>query len=253
MFNLYVDESITYINPQNTFFIMAGIIINEKDYPKVESMLNSLKQKLWNNTNVILHEKDVTFVSQRKNHSKLNEVSPDYHIFTNQKNINALYNGLSGIFKNNNISVIGVCLNRSQLDINYNAKHMNYDFAISIQLLVEIYCQFLIKHKSTGNIIYEALNETENIKIQQRLYELKALGSLFYNSHSFQEHIKKINFVKKRENNCGLQLADFTPNCLGRTVTGAKPKNKDFKKNLLKCLYDGSINNRDRFGLKILP
>lgn len=99
MFNLYVDESITYINPQNTFFIMAGIIINEKDYPKVESMLNSLKQKLWNNTNVILHEKDVTFVSQRKNHSKLNEVSPDYHIFTNQKNINALYNGLSGIFK----------------------------------------------------------------------------------------------------------------------------------------------------------
>mgnify|MGYP000066915339 CR=1 FL=1 len=253
MYNLFVDESTTYIDPKEQFFVMAGVIIEENNYSNIENMLNTLKLNLWNNTNIVLHEKDVSFVTKRKNYSKLNDVPKEYHIFKKNENINKLYNGLSKIFKDNNIKVIGVCLNKAELDRNYSTYHMNSDFTIAIQLLIEIYCQFLIKYNTTGNIIYESLEEKENIKIQQRLYELKALGTLFYKSHSIQRHIKKIEFIKKTDNNCGLQLADFTPNCLGRSVIGAEPKNKEFKKNLLKCLYDGSINNNNRFGLKILP
>lgn len=105
-------------------------------------------------------------------------------------------------------------------------------------------------NRTTGAICYEAMQPEQNAKIQQRIYELKALGTMYYSSGTIQNYLRDINFVPKSENMAGLQLADFVPNTLGRYAAMMKPKNREFSRSVRDKLYDG--NGDKRFGFKIL-
>lgn len=105
-------------------------------------------------------------------------------------------------------------------------------------------------NKAVGAICYEAMQPEQNAKIQQRIYELKAFGTMYYSPRTIQSYLGNIHFISKSENVAGLQLADFVPNTLGRYAAMMKPKNRDFAKNVRGKLYDG--NGDHRFGFKIL-
>lgn len=255
-YTLYIDESETFNNSGKKFFVMSGVSIRKTNYPVIRSEVEELKRKVWDNItgceNYILHEKDISFANFPLNSSKLSAVASCYHIFTDTKKVQLLYNELSKLFKKSDLYIIGVCLDKSALFARYGEKNLNNQLTIAIQLLVEHYCRFLIMNKSTGDICYEAMQPEQNTKIQQRLYELKALGSMYYSPKTIQDYIREIHFVKKSENMIGLQLADFVPNTLGRYVAGMKPKNKNFAKIVRKKLYDGSQDKTYRFGFKVL-
>ncbi|MDE6738051.1 MAG: DUF3800 domain-containing protein [Lachnospiraceae bacterium] len=255
-YTLYIDESETFNNSGKKYFVMSGVSIRKTNYPVIRSEVEELKRKVWDNItgceNYILHEKDISFANFPLNSSKLSAVASCYHIFTDTKKVQLLYNELSKLFKKSDLYIIGVCLDKSALFARYGEKYLNNQLTIAIQLLVEHYCRFLIMNKSTGDICYEAMQPEQNTKIQQRLYELKALGSMYYSPKTIQDYIREIHFVKKSENMIGLQLADFVPNTLGRYVAGMKPKNKNFAKIVRKKLYDGSQDKTYRFGFKVL-
>lgn len=91
------------------------------------------------------------------------------------------------------------------------------------------------------------------MKIQQRIYELKALGTLYYSPKTIQDHLRDIHFEPRTNNLAGLQLADFVPNTLGRYAAMMKPKNRDFAKNVRSKLYDGGeADGKYKFGFKVL-
>lgn len=163
-----------------------------------------------------------------------------------------LYNGLSEIFKSTKIATIGVCLNRNRLNHNYGDKNLNHNLSIAIQILVENYCNYLYSHNTTGNICYEFMQPGQNRQIQQRIYDLKALGSLYYSPNAIQSVIQEIDFQFKKSNICGLQLADFVPNTLGRSTANKKAKHNDFAKNVRRKLYCGNGNEPQKYGYKIL-
>ncbi len=255
-YTLYIDESETFNSAGDKYFVMSGVIIKDSNYSDIENVLNKAKQIVWENIpgceRYILHEKDISFASNRLNSRKLSMIPTCYHIFQDKHKVVQLYNELSKIFKNMDISVLGVCLAKRVLYSCHGESKLNNQFTIAIQLLIEHYCQFLIKNKAVGNICYEAMQPEQNDKIQQRIYELKALGTLYYSSKTIQDHIKQINFVPKTDNLAGLQLADFVPNTLGRYAASMKPKNKDFAKNVRAKLYDGDAKEKYKFGFKIL-
>lgn len=255
-YTLYIDESETKDQDDNRYFVMSGVIIKNDNYSNIENALNKIKQKVWDNKlgceEYILHEKDISFASYRLNSRKLNRIQECYHIFQDRKKVVLLYNELSKLFKNNEILTIGVCLDKTVLHSCYGEDKINNQFTIAIQLLIEHYCQFLIKNNGIGDICYEAMQPEQNTKIQQRIYELKALGTLYYSPKTIQNYLRKICFVPKTENLAGLQLADFVPNTLGRYAASMKPKNKDFAKNVRATLYDGEIEEKYKFGLKVL-
>lgn len=255
-YTLYIDESETFNSSGKKYFVMSGVIIRETNYPAIQSEMEALKRKVWNNTagceNYILHEKDVSFANFPLNSSKLSAVASCYHIFMDTKKVQLLYNELSKLFKKSDLYTIGVCLDKSVLFARYGEKNLNNQLTIAIQLLIEHYCQFLIMNHAAGDICYEAMQPEQNTKIQQRLYELKALGSMYYSPKTIQDCIREIHFVKKSENMIGLQLADFVPNTLGRYVAGMKPQNKNFAKIVRKKLYDGCQDKTYRFGFKVL-
>lgn len=254
-YTLYVDESTIGTNG-NSFFCMGGVIINKKDYDSIEDSVNKLKLKIWDKISgcesFILHEKDISFASNPLNSSHLDEIGECYRIFTNKNKVTQLYNGLSQIIKNNNIVTIGVCLNRNKLNCNYGSRNMNHNLSIAIQILIENYCNFLYSNNSTGSICYEFMQPGQNMQIQQRIYDLKALGSLYYSPNAIQSAVHEINFQLKSSNVCGLQLADFVPNTLGRSTANKKAKHVDFAKNVRKKLYKGNNSEPQKYGYKIL-
>ena len=255
-YTLYMDESETFNSNGDKYFVMSGVIIKNSNYPNIEKELNKVKRIVWNNAagceQYILHEKDISFASKQTNSRKLNTIPTCYHIFRSKKKVVLLYNELSKLFKNTDIVTMGVCLDKSALYSCYGKDKLNNQLTIAIQLLIEHYCQFLIKKGTTGDICYEAMQPEQNTKIQQRIYELKALGTLYYAPKTIQDHLKQIQFVAKTDNLAGLQLADFVPNTLGRYQAGKKPKNKDFAKNVRRKLYDGGMNDKYKFGFKVL-
>ena len=256
-YTLYMDESETSNSAGNKYFVMSGVIIRKSNYASIENNLNAIKQLIWNNAQgceqYILHEKDISYANNRINRHHLNAIPACYHIFQYNKNVVLLYNELSKLFKNSDIVTIGVCLDKSVLHSCYGEDNLNNQLTIAIQLLIEHYCQFLIKNNATGDICYEAMQPEQNMKIQQRIYELKALGTLYYSPKTIQDHLKDIHFEPKTNNLAGLQLADFVPNTLGRYAAMMKPKNRDFAKNVRSKLYDGGeTDGKYKFGFKVL-
>ena len=197
-----------------------------------------------------MHEKDVNFANFRLNSKRLSDVQACYHIFRDKRKVLLLYNELSKLFKDAPLYTIGVCQDKSVLFARYGESNLNNQLTIAIQLLIEHYCQFLIMNRTTGAICYEAMQPEQNAKIQQRIYELKALGTMYYSSGTIQNYLRDIYFVPKSENMAGLQLADFVPNTLGRYAAMMKPKNREFSRSVRDKLYDG--NGDKRFGFKIL-
>ncbi len=255
-YTLYIDESETFNSAGNKFFVMSGVIIGKADYQEIQAEMEALKRKVWNNAagceNYILHEKDVGFANFSLNSSKLSELPGCYRIFKDAKKVQMLYNELSKLFKKSDLHTIGVCLDKNALFARYGERNLNNQLTIAIQFLVERYCQFLIMKQAEGDICYEAMQPEQNTKIQQRLYELKALGSMYYSPKAIQNHVREIYFVKKSENMIGLQLADFVPNTLGRYVAGMRPKNTNFAKIVRAKLYDGGQDGAYLFGFKVL-
>lgn len=253
-YTLYIDESETFNNTGNKYFVMSGVIIRDSDYLEIENKLNQIKKKIWDNAQGceknILHEKDVNFANFRLNSKRLSDVPACYHIFRDKRKVLLLYNELSKLFKDAPLYTIGVCQDKSVLFARYGESNLNNQLTIAIQLLIEHYCQFLIMNRTTGAICYEAMQPEQNAKIQQRIYELKALGTMYYSSGTIQNYLRDIYFVPKSENMAGLQLADFVPNTLGRYAAMMKPKNREFSRSVRDKLYDG--NGDKRFGFKIL-
>lgn len=255
-YTLYIDESETFNKSGNKYFVMSGVIIKNSDYPNIQKSVELLKKKIWDNApeceKYILHEKDIGYVSNPLNSNKLGSVSSYNYIFQDKKKVILLYNELSKLFKSEKIYTIGVCLDKSALNLNYMDSNLNNQLTIAIQLLVENYCHFLLKHNATGDICYESMQPEQNMKIQQRLYELKALGTLYYSPKTIQNFVREIKFIPKSSNLVGLQLADFVPNTLGRYAAMMKPKNRDFAKSVRSKLYDGGQQGKYKYGFKIL-
>lgn len=200
-YTLYMDESETFNSAGNKFFVMSGVIIKNSHYAKIENDLNAIKRTVWNNVTGceqnILHEKDVSYASNRLNSHHLNAIPVCYHIFRDKRKVVLLYNELSKLFKNSDLVTIGVCLNKSVLHSCYGEYNLNNQLTIAIQLLIEHYCQFLVKNNIVGDICYEAMQPEQNMKIQQRIYELKALGTLYYSPKTIQDHLREIHFEPK--------------------------------------------------------
>lgn len=160
---------------------------------------------------------------------------------------------MSKIFRLSPVVTLGVCLDKKALFDSYGEQHLNNQFTIAIQLMIEHYCQFLSDTKSTGDICYEAMQPEQNMKIQQRMYELKALGTMYYSPATIQNHLREIKFVQKSDNYAGLQLADFIPNTLARYAANLKPKNQSLSENVRSKLYCGKNGvEKMKYGFKIL-
>lgn len=252
---LFLDESQTHTNGANFFFCVAGFIVKKEDYESILTPeLNSLKSNIWKNeknpTNLVLHEKEVREAANRS--QQLKKIKGHFRLFRQKKAQKDLYNGMADIAKNANCTVIGAVVEKDLLNQYFDTSSRTDEYLMSMQIILENFCQFLQKRGATGCVFVESRGEQDSI-VRMHYNHVKAMGTMFVNPQTMQLLLKEIEFPEKNSNNPGLQVADFVPNPLARNAA----KKGQYKPNIYQTLrvlrYDGGVGKQTRFGVKLIP
>lgn len=268
-YTLYIDESQTHDKfEQRPHFCMAGAIINDKEYSAMADAVNHLKRTIWNDYSypekIILHQKSIIDASKGKlNISKF----PEYERFKSKGFRKNFYSEFARIFDCRKITIVG-----SSIDVEYMEKcydiikpringesiqfrNQTNKYLITLQLLLENFCHFLVTHNGKGRIVYESISEIDNERICSKFYQIKLMGSMYITKEAMHNHLLGINFVRKDDNNIGLQVADFIPNAFAREHARFNQFDKDdtLIRKMKFYRYGGQQNNQDRYGIKFMP
>ena len=260
-YNLYLDESSTHTDNKQVHFAIAGIIVEENYHNNILiPRLNKLKESIWkskfsNFSDLILHEKDISFALEPRNKKKLINIPIEYQQFSDIKEAKKVYIELEKIVRDNNILVMGACIIEDDLYKHYPKDILTDKYRIILQVIFENFCHFLKENNAVGNIFYEEIGESENKKMSMRLHQIKALGTMYIHPYAMQNLIKNISFPNKKDNIAGLQIADFIPNNIVRFIAKKPKKPLNLYNAINSARYNGgsSINKPDKFGIKIIP
>ena len=123
-----------------------------------------------------------------------------------------------------------------------------------MQIIIENYVHFLFRHDAVGSIVYESRDAMDNTMLT-RYYQIASIGTMYVSPSAIQQRILCFQFIHKKENCQCLQLADFIPNIIARKMTNKNiyPNAADLLSNILLKSYDGTNNNKDRYGIKTVP
>jgi hypothetical protein len=221
---------------------LAGIIIKKETYEKeIITEVRDLKNKVFGNTEIILHE------------SEVRGAKDEFSILRRKEKRDEFWQGIDNIFKSYPLTTIGASIHLNDYKAYYSDSELNDEYYIVLQIVLENFVHFLRRHNAKGQIYIEGTNTTDNIRLRNTYHKIIANGTLYYSPNAFQDRLININFQIKADNNIGLQLADFVPGTLNRSCNGLNPKNPSIFPLIQSALYDGGQGLQKRFGFKILP
>lgn len=238
---LFLDESKP--NGNNIHHLcLAGVIIKKEIYEsEVVPEVRLLKQQVFGNTDIILHE------------SEIRSGKGQYLIMRRKAKREEFWNGMEKLFQNHAVTTLGASIHISDFKSYYNDSELNDEYFIVLQIVLENFVHFLRSQDAKGQVYIESTNTTDDLKLRNTYHKIVANGTLYYSPNAFQDRMLNINFLIKADNNIGLQLADFVPGTLNRSCNGLSTKKPTIYPLIESALYDGGHDLKQRFGFKVLP
>lgn len=236
---LFLDELKS--NKEYKHFCIGGCFVEESYYrDKIVKQVNGLKNDIFGNTSVILHESEIR--SYKGNYKKLKS-SPE-----KDKNF---WNMLGDVYKNNDIHTLCAGVHKDNLKKYYPSKNeKDSEYYISLQIILENFVHFLIDVKGTGCVYFESRDMQSDFELYEHYNMIVENGTLFLGSKLMKKHLRCISFPLKLDNNIGLQLADFIPNPVARHFQDMEQRELNIFTEIKEKSYNGNIDRNDRFGLK---
>lgn len=239
-YTLYLDEILPLNNLK--YFCLAGVII-EDDYftQEVTPAIEQIKIDIFGDKSVILHEADIR---RPKPNTK-------YMMVKEKKDRDLYFEKINQFFDEKEFTIIGAALNEFNVSTVY-PNHRDRYF-VCLQIILENFTHFLMKHNGKGKILIESRNSTQDKQLRKHFNNLTvSTGTLFYNPKDIRRYITAIDFPSKKSNNIGLQIADMIPNPMNRKLSGMKQTVNGLLSKIESKVYDGQMGNAKRFGMKIL-
>jgi hypothetical protein len=243
-YTLFLDE--IHTGGHFDHFSLVGFAISDEDYKnRLIPRMNQLKQDMFGDTSVIIHEQEINTA----------KAGTPFRIFDrNDSKRKQFWERVIVIINELKIPIFAVCIHKAEYSRLYNEGRPMYE--VALQLILENYIHFLQQQNGTGDIQCESTNAGQDLKLQHHFYHLMANGTLFYERKVFQSRIRTINFPPKSDNVIGLQLADLLPNSLNRDLTTSREyeqRTYGLIDVIKRQLYDGGCDNASRFGAKVIP
>lgn len=241
---MYVDEcgDQNLSNFEATFpiFTLCGVIVSEEQNSALEEKVNAMKQRFWGTTGVILHSRDIR--KCEKAFVKLFDLEVKKQFYDE---INTIL-GEVGAYK------VVSCTIRKE-DYIRQFGRFNDVYGQSLSLLVERAIFYIDDLKIDAGVDLEIIAEMRGKKEDRNLLsyynQLRDKGTYWVTPERLQSHVKRFDFVPKRDNVIGLQIADLIAYPITRHILEPELLNPAFnvlEKNIYcaegKCL-----------GMKIIP
>ena len=236
---LFLDELKS--NSQYKHFCIGGCFIEESYYrEKIVKQVAALKNDIFGKTSVILHENEI-----RAYRCKFNALKKD-----NEKE-KKFWEMLGKIYTDNDIHTLCAGVHVDNLKKYYPSKNeKDSEYYIALQIILENFVHFLIDAKGTGCVYFESRDIQSDFELYEHYNMIMENGTLFLSSELMKKHLRCISFPLKRDNNLGLQLADFIPNPVARYFQDEQQRELNIFNEIKEKSYNGNIDRNDRFGLK---
>lgn len=241
---MYVDEcgDQNLSNFEVTFpiFTLCGVIVSESQRIALEEKVNEMKRRFWGTTGVIFHSRDI-----RKCEKAFVTL---FDLEVKQK----FYNEINSILGEAGAYTVVTC---SILKEEYIRQFGRFNdvYGQSLSLLVERAIFYLDDLNTEGDIdlqiIAEMRGKREDKNLLSYYNQLRDKGTYWITPERLQSHVRRFDFVAKRDNVIGLQIADLIAYPITRHILEPEILNPSFNV-LEKNIY---CSEGKRLGMKVIP
>lgn len=241
-FVLYLDEcgdqNLSSFDPQFPIFTLCGVVVSEEQDELLADRINSLKMDIWNNTNIILHSRDI-----RKCQNGF-EVLFDLEV---KKRFLESVNAILG----DDIYIIICCAILKESYIRQYGK-LNDVYGLSLSYIMErvvFYLDSVGKDNIELRTVIERRGKKEDKSLLNYYNQLLDRGTYWVNGERMRRYFKRFDMRWKSENIVGLQVADLVAYPITRHVLNPDGVNLAYdvlKKNIYQV--DGKM-----YGMKVFP
>lgn len=239
---LYLDEcgdqNLSSFDPQFPIFTLCGVVVSEEQDNLLADRINSLKMDIWNNTNIILHSRDI-----RKCQNGF-EVLFDLEV---KKRFLESVNAILG----DDIYIIICCAILKEPYIRQYGK-LNDVYGLSLSYIMErvvFYLDSVGKDNIELRTVIERRGKKEDKSLLNYYNQLLDRGTYWVNGERMRRYFKRFDMRWKSENIVGLQVADLVAYPITRHVLNPDGVNLAYdvlKKNIYQV--DGKM-----YGMKVFP
>ena len=239
---LYLDEcgdqNLSSFDPQFPIFTLCGVVVSEEQDELLADRINSLKRDIWNNTNIILHSRDI-----RKCQNGF-EVLFDLEV---KKRFIESVNDILG----DDIYIIICCAILKEPYIRQYGK-LNDVYGLSLSYIMErvvFYLDSVGRDNIELRTVIERRGKKEDKSLLNYYNQLLDRGTYWVNGERMRRYFKRFDMRWKSENIVGLQVADLVAYPITRHVLNPNGVNLAYdvlKKNIYQV--DGKM-----YGMKVFP
>ena len=239
---LYLDEcgdqNLSSFDPQFPIFTLCGVVVSEEQDKLLADRINSLKMDIWNNTNIILHSRDI-----RKCQNGF-EVLFDLEV---KKHFLESVNAILG----DDIYIIICCAILKEPYIRQYGK-LNDVYGLSLSYIMErvvFYLDSVGRDNIELRTVIERRGKKEDKSLLNYYNQLLDRGTYWVNGERMRSYFKRFDMRWKSENIVGLQVADLVAYPITRHVLNPNGVNLAYdvlKKNIYQV--DGKM-----YGMKVFP
>jgi hypothetical protein len=242
---LYLDESgdhsLSNINQDFPVFILCGLLFEKTNYKKACEELDALKKKYFDTTDVIMHNRDIR------------KCEGPFRILFNLDVKKKFYADLDRVLSNATYVIIASAINKEKHIAQYG-KLADDPYEIGLTFVLERTLFEADKNRNTSRITVtiEGRGQKEDQQIARRYNELLYRGtSQIESDRLLRIYDKELIVRKKRDNDCGLQLADLCAYPIARYVLKNSEPNPAF--DIIKPKIRSGPKGFIGYGIKIFP
>ncbi|MDR1361536.1 MAG: DUF3800 domain-containing protein [Rickettsiales bacterium] len=203
---LYLDESgssnLENLDKNYPIFILGGVLVDENDLKYNQNLINELKRKYFNTTDVILHWTDI-------NHHK-----KEFSILKNPKIRAEFSSDIDKLIMQLKIQVIACIIKKEKWLEKYDW-HTTDPYEYSLTILIDRIIP-AVEFAEKINIFAESREKILDKPIIKAFKNIQNCGTRFNSPEKVKVKIKKLEFCKKSDNIYGLQIADLVLSPIGR-------------------------------------
>ena len=240
---LYMDESGDHglINLDSNFpvFLLCGMLVSEDAYVKMRDTVNTIKKKFWGNKTVIFHSRDIR------------KCEKEFQILFDLDLKASFYEKINAVIANSDYTIFASGIRKDKYIKTYG-RLSNDVYELSLSFIIErtiFYLDSLRDTQKELSIIIEKRGPKEDKKLDEHFQRLLARGTGYVSADRLRALHMKIEFVDKKENINGLQMADLLAYPIARYVIDKDRANPAFEQLEAKFYKKGG----KRYGLKGFP
>lgn len=243
-YKLFLDESgdhgLLSINKDFPVFLLCGVLFTEEDYETTRQSINTLKHSIWGNKEVIFHSRDIR--KCEKEFQKLFDLELKKYF----------YEELNKIMTDSKFTIIASAIDKQALLKNsVMDESVNEVYEIALSFLFDNAITVLEKldPDATLSFILEMRGKKEDKQLGNYLRRIIDRGTGVVTLDQVRRFKPTFQFVDKKQNINGLQLADLIAYPIARFVIEPKRANPAF--DLLEPKIYRTVDGWD--GLVIYP